>query len=157
TFHLGRHVVLSNNVLVCYSNGMFDDVLKLAHITWIGITHQKHQNVAGNFFDLFVMCGCKFPQKVMSQTWYVRFSASQRRHHHLNYIEPIKKVLSKSPLLHFFTQFSVRCRNDPDINFGWLARSDRSERLFLKDSKELNLKMQRQFPDFIKEYCSLVS
>src|SRR5262249_40149940 len=76
---------------------------------------------------------------------------SQGRHADWNDVQSVIKIRSEPALHHGFFQVPVRCGDDSYVNANGAITANRFTFLFLKRPQQLDLYVQRQFSDFIKE------
>ena len=72
------------------------------------------------------------------------------------YLQPIIKVLSKCPLFDHRNQITMGGCNHPNIYLVRVVAPESFEFLFLQDSEQLRLKLQRDVAYFIQKESTLI-
>ena len=75
----------------------------------------------------------------------------QRRNGQWQHVQAIEQVFAKMPAFDSVEQLAVGRGDDADVDFHRLASADRLNSAFLKRTKKLHLRWQRQFADFVEE------
>ena len=78
-------------------------------------------------------------------------SLTQRRHCHLDHIEPEQEIFAKAPLLYLLFQVAMSGCNHPDIGPAGLIFSDPLELFFLQKAQQLGLQTRRDLAHFIEK------
>src|SRR5579864_5336000 len=71
-------------------------------------------------------------------------------------VEPVEQVLSKCPRLDCSAQVAVRRSDDSHVHRNRMAASHPLDRSLLKDSQQRNLRLSREFTDFIQKKRSAI-
>src|SRR5210317_1602401 len=71
-------------------------------------------------------------------------------------IKAIKKIFPELTFADKLSERTVGCGNDTDIDLCFLHRTHWKKFFVIQNRKKLDLKCQRQIPDFCKKDCSIL-
>src|SRR3990170_7707832 len=146
-----RHISRQDTSSLDHDRNPLHQVAQFPDIAGPVISHQQ-------FCRLF--CQCLLPQPLLSDDLAQKMSCqegdvlpplAQRRDMNGYDIDPVVKVLSEGPLLNFFREIFIGCRDDPDIDLYVSISPDPLEFLFLQDAQYLGLCVQAHVPDLIQK------
>src|SRR5580765_2714073 len=106
--------------------------------------------------DVLARFSCVAIDKVFRQQRDVLSSFSKRRNLNRKNLEPIKQVTTEGSAGYRSIQITIRGGDNTNVNLDGLRSSDPLEFPFLQDSQKRNLRVRRQFADFVQENCSAV-
>ena len=95
--------------------------------------------------------GGQLLEKEAGEKGSIAFPFSQGRHAYPDDIDPVVEVFTKAPGSHFGLEVAVRPGHEPRVDRYTLQTAEALHLPFLYDTEKLDLKMERQFPDFIQK------
>ena len=86
----------------------------------------------------------------------ILFAVPKRRHHEIDDINTIIKIFPERTELDHLFEIFVGGRDQTNIHLALFRSAHRSERAFLKNTKELHLHRGRHISDFVQEQRAFV-
>src|SRR5437879_6139330 len=90
-------------------------------------------------------------KKVIYEQKNVLTSLSERRHRHMEHVQPIKEVLAEASELDFLLQIPIACSNHTDVYLDSPCSADSLELTLLKNTQQLGLQRQSKFSNLVQK------
>ena len=96
-------------------------------------------------------------QESLDEERNIFLALAQRRQRQADDVKAVKQIFAKTPRLDLFLQIPVRRRHNANVDLDTLQRAHRAQFLLLQHPQQLDLKLEREFPDFVEKRRAAVS
>src|SRR5215475_10859234 len=131
--------------------GPLDEVLQFAQISGPVVPGKRFHRFRSNSIDALIHPACEFVHEVSDEEGNVALTFAKRRQSDRENVETIIKVASERPVGNHRRQILARRCNQSDVHANGPRAPEAFELLFLKHSKQLGLKFQRNVADLIQK------
>ena len=146
-----RKIGKAELIAVAHDNGAINRVLELADITGPLELRQVSHRLAANAGDVAIFFGAESREKMSQQMRDVLAAHPQRRNRQRQHMQAIEQIFAEMSAFDALQQLAVGRGNDAHVDLYRLAPANRLDRAFLQRAKQLDLRWQRQFRDFVEK------
>src|SRR6267378_5461814 len=138
-------------IAVAHDNGAINRVLKLADIAGPLEPRQVSHGLAADAGDGAIFLGAESREKMSQQMRDVLAARPQRRNRQRQHMQAIEQIFAEMSAFDALQQLAVGRGDDAHVNLHRLAPANRLDRAFLQRAKQLDLRWQGQFRDFVEK------
>src|SRR6184192_1002363 len=128
----GRKVMRLDARLRANNDEALDEIAQFAHIARPRIARQDVESVVAEFTGLLAVFGAEFIEEMATKNGNIRDAVTQRRNKKGDYIQAIKKILTKRAARDLLVEVLVGGGDDANVHAHGLIRADGLEPLFLQ-------------------------
>ena len=107
--------------------------------------------LAGDAADALALLGAEARDEAAREIGDVAGARAQRGNGDRKNVQAIEQILAEPPALDQIDQVLVGRRNQPEIDLDRPSRADRIDLALLQGAQQLDLRVQRQFADFVEK------